>query len=244
MFGSQSQFRLQNNSSFGQAASTTLSNPVLLPQSINSAIKQSAAAAAAQIGPIGTKANSFQTALGGAPPPGPPPPAGTSPLHLIPYDTTGAAGASHYANARLAAAANQASGQTAFYAALAASQQQSNRAAAAAASGAGFPNPVTAAHGFTAAAQAQAAGAFGAMNAHMRSAVAQAQAAQVAAQTGQPQAAHMASYMAKASADAVAAAHMAKRNEVGGGAGGFGGLNQVSTLKLFFPCGYFYLTLA
>ena len=103
MFGSQSQFRLQNNSSFGQAASTTLSNPVLLPQSINSAIKQSAAAAAAQIGPIGTKANSFQTALGGAPPPGPPPPpAGTSPLHLIPYDTTGAAGASHYANARLA----------------------------------------------------------------------------------------------------------------------------------------------
>merc|ERR1719145_569920 len=72
MFGSQSQFRLQNNSSFGQAASTTLSNPVLLPQSINSAIKQSAAAA--QIGPIGTKANSFQTALGGAPPPGPPPP--------------------------------------------------------------------------------------------------------------------------------------------------------------------------
>ena len=73
------------------------------------------------------------------------------------------------------------------------------------------------------------------MNAHMRSAVAQAQAAQVAAQTGQPQAAHMASYMAKASADAVAAAHMAKRNEVGGGAGGFGGLNQVSALKLFFP---------
>ena len=128
------QFRLQGASGAAQFAAPgqqqSSGNTVLLSQPglISSQVKQSN-----QIGPIGTKGGNGpfqQSGLGTLPA------SGTSPLHLIPFDSQGNAQINYAMPNAAMQRSQQQAGQTAFYQAFSASTQQ---AAAASRQQSGFP---------------------------------------------------------------------------------------------------------